>query len=43
EDWVQSLAFNRDGTILATGGFDNLIKLWENAVPSEEPTVVVER
>ncbi len=43
EDWVQSLAFSRDGTILATGGFDNLIKLWENNVPVQEPTIVVER
>ena len=27
-NWVMSVAFNNTGTILASGSFDNTIKLW---------------
>jgi len=32
-DWVKSLAFSRDGQLLATGGFDQTITIWQVTPP----------
>jgi WD40 repeat protein len=34
---VHASAFSRDGTILATGSNDGMIKIWR-ALPDEQPT-----
>ena len=28
EDWVRSVAFSPDGTLIASGSYDNTIILW---------------
>ncbi len=32
-DWVKSLAFSKDGRLLATGGFDRSIRIWQVGSP----------
>jgi len=36
----QAIAFNPDGTILASGGYDNLIRLWDLTDPGSKPVIL---
>src|SRR5207302_9123590 len=35
---VECVCFNRDGTRLASSGWDNSVKLWETAVGRDQPS-----
>ena len=36
KDTVYQLMFSRDGTLLASGGMDNCVKLWDVGIFAEE-------
>jgi WD40 repeat protein len=37
---ITSLAFSPDGAFLASGSLDNTVKIWDLAVPNEEPVTI---
>ncbi|KAH3661645.1 hypothetical protein OGAPHI_006495 [Ogataea philodendri] len=41
--WCMSVSFNEDGTLLASGGLDDTIRIWSTSTRTKEASLVVSR